>query len=208
MTMSPFTLSCDHCGGAAITSPDGLFSEQSSDRCEACGYPGGVVLEESDTIRTRGVGNITEESGEDEDGETVYSATWVSGIECSYRGGDTGYVPGVETRPNELTEDVQIGAGMTIEEVKTTMLEDLESARIYGQLEGAAVAFGVVGMAEAIRRRRPAAPMSPFTLACDHCGEYGETVYKATWVSGTEPGDVCDACVCSECDAIREWPRR
>ena len=76
--------------------------------------------------------------------------------ECyrSYRGGDTGYVPGVETRPNELTEDVQIGAGMTIEEVKTTMLEDLESARIYGQLEGAAVAFGVVGMAEAIRRRR------------------------------------------------------
>ena len=103
MTMSPFTLSCDHCGGAAITSPDGLFSEQSSDRCEACGYPGGVVLEESDTIRTRGVGNITEESGEDEDGETVYSATWVSGI---------------------------------------------------------------------------------------------------------EPGDVCDACVCSECDAIREWPRR
>ena len=77
--------------------------------------------------------------------------------ECyrSYRGGDTGYVPGVETRPNELTEDVQIGAGMTIEEVKTTMLEDLESARIYGQLEGAAVAFGVVGMAEAIRRRRP-----------------------------------------------------
>ena len=75
--------------------------------------------------------------------------------ECSYRGEDTGYVPGVETRPNELTEDVQIGAGMTIEEVKTTMLEDPESARIYGQLEGAAVAFGVVGMAEAIRRRRP-----------------------------------------------------
>ena len=67
---------------------------------------------------------------------------------------DTGYVSGVETHPNELTEDVQIGAGMTIEEVKTTMLEDLESARIYGQLEGAAVAFGVVGMAEAIRRRR------------------------------------------------------
>ena len=88
MTMSPFTLACGHCGGAAITSPDGLFSEQNSDRCESCGYPGGVVIEES---------------GEDEDGETVYSATWVSGI---------------------------------------------------------------------------------------------------------EPGDVCDACVCSECDAIREWPRR
>ena len=88
MTMSPFTLACDHCGGAAITSPNGLFSEQNSDRCESCGYPGGVVIDES---------------GEDDDGETVYAATWVS---------------------------------------------------------------------------------------------------------STEPGDVCDACVCSECDAIREWPRR
>ena len=83
-----FTLSCDHCGGAAITSPNGLFNERSSGCCASCGYPGGVVIEES---------------GEDEDVETVYTATWVSGI---------------------------------------------------------------------------------------------------------EPGDVCDACVCSECDAIREWPRR
>jgi len=81
--MSPFTLACDHCGGAAITSPNGLFNGRSSDRCESCGYPGVVVVEES-----------------------------------------------------------------------------------------------------------------------------GDTVYSATWVSGTEPGDVCDACVCSECDAIREWPRR
>ena len=97
--MSPFTLACDHCGGAAITSPNGLFNERSSDRCASCGYPGDVVVEESDTIRTRVVGDLIDD------------------------------------------EDV-------------------------------------------------------------------ETVYKVTWVSGTEPGDICDACVCSECDAIREWPRR
>lgn len=66
--MRPATLECDHCGGAAITSTNGLFGEGDSDRCDECGFPGHVSVDES--------GN------EDDDGDPIYTATWLSSIDA------------------------------------------------------------------------------------------------------------------------------
>jgi hypothetical protein len=41
-------LDCDHCGGHAITSRDNTFGEGDSDRCDDCGFPGTVVVYDSD----------------------------------------------------------------------------------------------------------------------------------------------------------------
>jgi hypothetical protein len=41
------TLECDHCGGVAIESSTGLFGEGDSDRCDTCGMPGHVSVDEA-----------------------------------------------------------------------------------------------------------------------------------------------------------------
>jgi hypothetical protein len=36
------TLECDHCGGHAITSSDGMFDDGDGGKCAECGFPGHV----------------------------------------------------------------------------------------------------------------------------------------------------------------------
>lgn len=45
--MSGF-LECDHCGGVAVESKDGLFGEGDADRCQSCGIAGHITVEEND----------------------------------------------------------------------------------------------------------------------------------------------------------------
>lgn len=58
-------LECDHCGGTAITSLYGQFSEDQGERCDTCGMPGGVTLSQFYN---------------DEDEECT-SASWLSRLE-------------------------------------------------------------------------------------------------------------------------------
>ena len=39
-------LDCDHCGGTAITSYTGLFSDGDGGQCEDCGFPGWVTVDD------------------------------------------------------------------------------------------------------------------------------------------------------------------
>jgi len=41
-------LSCDHCGDDAITSESHEFSDGQGDRCESCGFPGTVSVDDAD----------------------------------------------------------------------------------------------------------------------------------------------------------------
>ncbi len=42
------TLECDHCGGIAITSDAyGLFTDGDGERCDSCGFPGSVCVEDA-----------------------------------------------------------------------------------------------------------------------------------------------------------------
>jgi hypothetical protein len=41
-------LTCDHCGGDAITSPNGLFYDGQGEKCDECGMPGHVSVDDSD----------------------------------------------------------------------------------------------------------------------------------------------------------------
>lgn len=42
-------LECDHCGGDAIESgPDGLFTDDTGEACDECGFPGCVHIEEDE----------------------------------------------------------------------------------------------------------------------------------------------------------------
>lgn len=56
-------LDCDHCGGVAIESADGLFYDGDGGECISCGFPGMVSVYEDDNGR------------ENEDGE-CYTAVW------------------------------------------------------------------------------------------------------------------------------------
>lgn len=44
--MSDSYLECDHCGGAAITSPDDVFTDGDGGACETCGMPGHVFVDD------------------------------------------------------------------------------------------------------------------------------------------------------------------
>lgn len=47
--MSDFAaLECDHCGDEAITSADNLFIDGDGGKCEACGFPGHVSVDDYD----------------------------------------------------------------------------------------------------------------------------------------------------------------
>ena len=39
-------LDCDHCGGPAIESPDGMFRDGDGNACMSCGFPGCVHADE------------------------------------------------------------------------------------------------------------------------------------------------------------------
>ncbi len=42
------TLECDHCGGVAIESDrNGLFTDGDGERCDTCGHPGHVSVDEA-----------------------------------------------------------------------------------------------------------------------------------------------------------------
>lgn len=53
------SLSCDHCGGPAITSEENIFWEDDGDACESCGFPGHVDVDPTE-------GSAWWESSEDE----------------------------------------------------------------------------------------------------------------------------------------------
>lgn len=40
-------LECDHCGGAAVTREDDLYSEGMAVKCEECGFPGRVSIDDA-----------------------------------------------------------------------------------------------------------------------------------------------------------------
>lgn len=42
----PSSLTCDHCDGPAMTSSNGLFTEQTTWQCETCGIPGAVLIDD------------------------------------------------------------------------------------------------------------------------------------------------------------------
>ncbi len=42
------SLDCDHCGGDAITSETGLFTGGQVERCDDCGFPGCVYVDDED----------------------------------------------------------------------------------------------------------------------------------------------------------------
>lgn len=42
------SLDCPHCGGDAITSENGLFSDGDGEACDSCGLPGCVSVDDSD----------------------------------------------------------------------------------------------------------------------------------------------------------------
>lgn len=44
----PIYLECDHCGGEAVTSATGLFSEDMATKCDSCGFPGSVHIDDQD----------------------------------------------------------------------------------------------------------------------------------------------------------------
>jgi hypothetical protein len=44
----PDSLECDHCGGPAYESPNGLFGDGDGTTCMTCGHPGCVVVDDSD----------------------------------------------------------------------------------------------------------------------------------------------------------------
>ena len=56
-------LECDHCGGTAIESVDGLFYDGDDGSCDTCGFPGMVSVYEDENGR------------EGDDGE-CYTAVW------------------------------------------------------------------------------------------------------------------------------------
>jgi hypothetical protein len=45
-TTQPAALECNHCGGDAIVSPSGLFTEDDGGPCLECGHPGHVSVDE------------------------------------------------------------------------------------------------------------------------------------------------------------------
>lgn len=47
MSDESVSLGCDHCGGDAITSPNGMFAEDDGERCDTCGMAGSVMLSET-----------------------------------------------------------------------------------------------------------------------------------------------------------------
>lgn len=61
--MTADTLDCCHCGDVAVTSETGRFGEGDADRCETCGIPGQVIVDEPDDD-----GNASAHWYESEDG--------------------------------------------------------------------------------------------------------------------------------------------
>ncbi len=39
-------LSCDHCGDEAVSSKTDLFAEGDADRCQVCGFPGRISVDD------------------------------------------------------------------------------------------------------------------------------------------------------------------
>lgn len=69
-----YTLECGHCGGDAVSEPRNVFHEGMADRCEACGYPGQVIVDELETDE------------DEETGEHIGVARWSTsdgpGVRC------------------------------------------------------------------------------------------------------------------------------
>lgn len=70
-----YTLECGHCGGAAVSEQRDLFHEGMADRCEECGYPGQVIVDD-----------IGDGDGDEETGEPTGVAHWSTserpGVRC------------------------------------------------------------------------------------------------------------------------------
>lgn len=58
------SLSCDHCGGDAITSPDGMFGDGDGGKCDECAFPGNVGIDDVDDDNVFAYWLVSDEGGD------------------------------------------------------------------------------------------------------------------------------------------------